>query len=405
MPNYNYKAIDDTGRLFRGTFVALNDEDVEQRLKQNGLTLIKSKRASQGIGAKLLAGGKVKPRVLIELYHRLAQTLELGLSLVSALDENAKLLPSKPLRKVLDETRAGLESGNTLYESMSRFPKVFQKLDLAIIKMGEQSGVLGKCMNDLADFLEWKEDIRSTIKRAAIYPCFVVVVLAAVIGVWVGYVLPQMAVMLKEMGIALPSLTQIVFSTSLFLQSNWSWIIGSIFFFGIFFYLFQKTKKGGIIFHKYLLRAPILGKIATNIGVARLSRNFATMFRAGMTINVIFEILTDNVLGNRYLEDRLIHTFRGVQRGQSISNAFESAGGFPPLLLGGIKNGETTGTLDDSFSRLGDYYDGEVKRSVQAMINAIEPLTIIILGGVFGLIALSIMLPLYDVVGNMGNTY
>jgi type IV pilus assembly protein PilC len=129
------------------------------------------------------------------------------------------------------------------------------------------------------------------------------------------------------------------------------------------------------------------------------------MFRAGMTINAIFEILTDNVLGNRYLEDRLTHVFRVVQRGQSISSAFESAGGFPPLLLGGIKNGETTGTLDDSFSRLGDYYDGEVKRSVQAMINAIEPLTIIILGGVFGLIVLSIMLPLYDVVGNLGKAY
>ena len=295
MPNYNYKAIDDTGRLFKGTFVAFSDDDVEQRLKQNGLTLIKSKRVSQGIGAKLLTGGRIKPRVLIELYHRLAQTLELGLSLVSALDENAKLLPSKPLKKVLEETRAGLERGNTLYESMSRFPKVFQKLDLAIIRMGEQSGVLPKCMKDLADFLEWKEDIRSVIKKASIYPSFVVIVLAAVIGVWVGYVLPQMATILKEMGIPLPGVTKAVFSTSLFLQSYWLWIIGSIFSFGIFFYLFQKTKKGGILFHKYLLKVPILGNVATNIAVARLSHNFATMFRAGMTINVIFEILTDNV--------------------------------------------------------------------------------------------------------------
>lgn len=405
MPNYNYKAIDDTGRLFKGTFVAFSDDDVEQRLKQNGLTLIKSKRVSQGIGAKLLTGGRIKPRVLIELYHRLTQTLELGLPLVSALDENAKLLPSKPLKKVLEETRAGLERGNTLYESMSRFPKVFQKLDLAIIRMGEQSGVLPKCMKDLADFLEWKEDIRSVIKKASIYPSFVVIVLAAVIGVWVGYVLPQMATILKEMGIPLPGVTKAVFSTSLFLQSYWLWIIGSIFSFGIFFYLFQKTKKGGILFHKYLLKVPILGNIAANIAVARLSHNFATMFRAGMTINVIFEILTDNVLGNRYLEGRLTRAFQEVQRGQSIASAFENAGGFPPLLLGGIRNGEMTGTLDDSFSRLADYYDGEVKRTVQAMVNAIEPLTIIILGGVFGLIVLSIMLPLYDVIGSLGNAY
>ncbi len=405
MPNYSYKAIDDTGRLFKGAFVAFNDEDVEQRLRQKGLTLIKSRQIRESALTKLLAGGKVKPRILIELYHRLAQTLELGLSLISALDENAKLLPSKPLKKVLEEIRTGLESGNSLYESMSRFPNVFQRLDLSIIRMGEQSGVLPKCMKDLAEFLEWKEDIRSIIKRASIYPSFIILVLAAVIGVWVGYVLPQMADMLTEMGIVLPGITQAVFSTSRFVQANWLWIIGGISFSGIFFLLFRKTKRGGVLCHKYLLKMPVIGRVATNIAVARLSRNFATMFRAGMKINTIFEILTDNVIGNRYLEEHLSRAYKGIQRGQSIANAFENTGGFPPLLVGGIRNGESTGTLDDAFSRLGDYYDGEAKRAVQAMINAIEPLTIILLGGIFGLIVLSIMLPLYDIIGDMGSAY
>ena len=332
MPNYSYKAIDDTGRVFKGTLVSFSDNDVEQRLRQKGLTLIKSRPLRGGGSSGLLGGGKVKPRVLIEFYHRLAQTLELGLSLVSALDENAKLLPSKTLRKVLEETRSGLESGNTLYEAMSRFPHVFKKLDLAIIKMGEETGVLAKCMNELADFLEWKEDIRSIIKRATIYPSFVMAVLGAVIGVWVGYVLPQMAIMLKEMGVALPGITQTVFSLSLFLQSNWSWIVGGIFFFGILFFLLQKTEKGGIIFHRYLLKLPVIGSVATNIAVARLSRNFATMFSAGMTINHIFEILADNIIGNRYLEGQLTKAYHGVQRGQTIATAFENAGGFPPAL-------------------------------------------------------------------------
>jgi len=405
MPNYSYKAIDDNGRVSRGTFVAFSEEDIENRLQQRGLTLIKCKQLRESAWAKQLVSGKVKPRILIELYHRLAQTLELGLSLVASLDENAKLLPSKPLKKVLEETRAGLEGGNTLYESMSRFPHVFQKLDLTIIKMGEQSGVLPQCLRDLADFLEWKEDIRSTIKRAAIYPTFIIVALTAVVGVWVGYVLPQMATMLTDMGIELPDITQIVFKTSLFIQSNWLWMLGSIFFSVIFLYLFQKTENGGIIFHKYLLKIPIIGSVVMNIAVARLSHNFSIMFRSGMVINHIFEILINNVLGNRYLETQLGKAFHGVQRGQSIANAFESAGGFPPLLMGGIKTGETTGTLDAAFGRLGDYYDAEVKRTVQAMISAIEPATIIFLGGVFGMIALSIMLPLYDIIGSLGDTY
>ena len=405
MPDYAFKAIDETGKVVRGTMVARNEEDVELRLRQKGFTLIKSRRHKQGIWVRLRSGGRVKPRLLIELYYRISQTLEMGLPIVSALDENAKLLPSKVLRKVLEEIRAGLESGNTLYESMSRFPKVFQRLDLAIIRMGEQSGVLAGCMKDLADFLEWKENIRSIIRRASIYPSFVILVLAGVIGVWVGYVLPQMATMLKEMGIPLPGVTRAVFTTSLFFQAYWAWIIGGILCFAIFFCVIVRTRKGGVLFHQYLLKVPVVGRMATNIAVARLSRNFATMFTAGMNMNAIFEILMDQALGNRYLEQRLSVAFKGVQRGQSIADAFESAGGFPLLLLGGIRNGEMTGTLDTAFNRLGEYYDREVKRSVQAMINAIEPLTIVLLGGIFGLIILSIMLPLYDVIGNLGSAY
>jgi type IV pilus assembly protein PilC len=136
-----------------------------------------------------------------------------------------------------------------------------------------------------------------------------------------------------------------------------------------------------------------------------MSHNFATMYSSGMNIHDIFDVLTDNVLGNRYLEECLADAFNEIQGGQSISAAFEATGSFPPFLLGAIRNGELTGTIDDAFNRLGDYYDVEVKRTVEAMINAIEPMTIILLGGVFGLIALSIMLPLYDVVGQVGQAY
>lgn len=399
MPKYRYKAIDSAGKVIRGTVVTLSAAGVEENLLQKGLTLIKSRPIKEGIRGKLAAAGKIKPRLLIEFYHRLSQTLQMGLPMLSALEENAKILPSKHLSKVITEVKVAIEGGRSLHEAMSRYPKVFNKLDLAIIRLGEQSGVLPKSMKELADFIEWKEDIRSTIKRATIYPSFIICVIIAVIGVWVGYVLPQMAVLLTEMGITLPQVTRIVLNTSLFFQENWLWILVAILAVSAFLFLSQKTKKGGILFHRSLLEVPIIGDIARNIALARLSHNFATMYQSGMTINSIFEILTDNVLGNRYLEGRLERAFQEIQRGQPIAGGFEAAGGFPPLLLGAIKNGEMTGTLDSSFNRLGDYYDGEVKRTVQAMVNALEPMTIVFLGCVFALIVLSIMLPLYDVIG------
>jgi type IV pilus assembly protein PilC len=404
MPNYRCKAVDEAGKMVRGTVFALSDDDIEARLAKNGLTLLKCKKLKKGQGA-LMFSSKVKPRLLIEFYRRLSQALDMGLPILSALDENAKALPSPVLRKVISELQLAVEAGNTVFDSMRRFPKIFQKLDLAIIRLGEKSGVLPQCLKDLSDFMEWKEDIRSTIKRAAIYPFFILIVILGVIGVWVGFVLPQMASFLSDMGVEMPVMTRVVFSTSLFLQANWFWMVAGLSgAMGVVF-VFQKTQKGGVLFDKLMLKAPILGAISENSGLARLSHNYATMYKAGMTINDIFDILAHNVLGNRYLEGRLSAAFVEIRKGHPISSGFETAGGFPPLFLGGIRNGEVTGTIDETFDRLGKYYDEEVKRTVQAMVSAFEPMIIIFLGGIFGLVALAIMLPLYDVIGQVGNTY
>ena len=405
MPNYKYSAIDKSGKLIKGTVAAIGEENLENRLENDGLTLIKAKQLKNNSSSNIFKQNNVKPRILIEFYHRLSQAMNLGLPLMSALDENAKSLPSAQLKNVVGEVRVAVESGNTLYEAMSSYHKIFGRLDLGIVRMGELAGVLPKCMNDLADFLEWKEDIRSTLKRAAIYPAFMMVVIVAVIGVWVGYVLPQMAAVLTEMGVKLPGITETVLGLSVFVRANWLFLIGLIFGFLAVFIFYCKTKNGKIRFHKYLLKFPLIGMVIANSVFAQLSHNFATMYRSGMKITDIFDILSDNVLGNRYIEKRLKIVFQYIQEGHQIAEGFEMVNIFPPLLLGAIRSGEITGTLDDSFKRLGDYYDGEVKRTVQTMINAVEPITIIFLGAVFGVIVLSILLPLYDVIGSLGSAY
>ncbi len=405
MARLSYQAIDRGGKVRRGTAVAFHEGDLEERLRERGLTLITSKQVKEEGRIGKLSGGRIKPRMLVEFYRRFAQTVEMGLPILTGLEENAKVIPSKPLKKVIEDIKGALEDGNTLFDAMSQFPKVFDRLDLGIIRMGEQSGMLPQSLNDLADFLEWKEDLRGTIKRATIYPCFVLVAITGVIGVWVGYVLPQVGSMLLDMGVEVPKITQIIMATSLFLQANWQgMIIGLLGVVGAF-YLLQRTKQGKRIFHKYLLRLPVIGELAANIAFARLSRNFATMHRAGMTMPSIFRVLSDSVLGNRHLEKQVAAAYRELERGHSLAESFENAGGFPPLLVGGIRHGEVTGSLEESFNRMGTYYDGEVKRSVQALINAFEPAIMLLLGGVFGVIILSIMLPLYDVLGGLGQAY
>jgi type II secretory pathway component PulF len=405
MPSYRYKAIDDVGKTFRGKLVALDHKDAELRMTREGLTLITSKLLKESRLEKIFSNVKVKPRLLIELYRRLSQTLNMGLSIVAALEENSKLLPSRALKRTLSEISISIEKGQTLHESVSRFPKVFNRLDLSIIHMGEQTGVVPKCFKDLADFHEWKEDLRASIKKAAIYPAFVLITLLVVLGVWVGYVLPQMAVLLSEMGVAIPAITQAVLNSSNFVRSNWAVLSGGVLIFITTIFLLQRNRRGAILMQQYLLRLPLLGNVILNIALARLCRYFAAMYSAGMSINTIFEVLADGVIGNRYLESRLVQAYHDIQVGHTIAESFDKTNAFPQLLVGGIKNGETTGTVDETFNRLGDFYDGEVKRSVQILLGSIEPLTMIMLGGVFGLIILSILLPLYDVFGQLGKAY
>ena len=404
MPNFRYKAVDETGRVFRGSTLALDETHLEQKLIGDGLYLLRFKALRQNRYAQLMQRG-VKPRTLVEFYHRFSQTLEVGLPVLSALEENARFLPSATMRKISHEIKLAIEGGRTLYEAMGRYPRYFQKLDLALIKIGEQTGGMAKTLKSLAAFLEWKEDIQATLRKAAIYPSFVILAIVGVIGVWIGYVLPQMVSVLSEMEVNIPAVTTAVLRLSQFVKGNWLWLVvlaaapvGGL-------WVALKSRRGALQVHRWILKIPLIGTIVQNVAMARLCHNFATMLAAGISIQAIFETLSSYALGNRYLEDRLREAFRAIERGETITSAFDAAGGFPSLLLGAIRNGEETGTLDETFQRLGDYFDGEVKRTVQSLVSAIEPLTLVALGGVFGLIVLSVLLPLYDVMGSMGNTY
>jgi len=402
VPDFSYKAIDSKGQIIKGSLPAIDEFDLETKLMQKGLVLIKCRKIKDSL---LFRFGWINTKLIIEFYNRLYQAIEIGLPLISALDEIAQTLPSRLLKKVIGDISLAIEAGNTLYDAMSRFPHIFSKLELNVIRMGEKSGTLPLCLRELVNFLEWREETRSTVKRAAIYPSFIVILVSGVMAVWIGYVLPQMAKLLMDMGMKLPKTTVIILKISMFMKIWASFIIGGIVVCGTAIFVFINTHYGKKLFHKYLLKIPLLGPIFLNISLARLCNNFAIMYRAGVSINDIFEILADNSLGNKYMEEQVVLAFQYIQAGQHISEGFENTGIFPAFLIGAIKNGEVTGNLDDSFKRLAEYYDREVKNRVQTLISALEPLTMMVLGGVFGLVALSILLPLYNLIGSLGKSY
>jgi len=405
MSSYHYMAIDDSGHVVKGVIPAFTEFDIEQQLQRRGLFLIQSTVRRESLWSKLFSRRTINSKLLIEFYYRFAQTLEIGLPIITTLEEIGHFLPSDLFKRIIEEIKLSIEGGSSLVEAMGRYPRVFQPIDSALVGMGEKAGVLPKCLKDLAGYHEWKAEIRSLFLKATLYPTFILVAIAAVVGVWIGYVLPQMIGVLKELGVALPFVMGLLLKIRNLLSDQGLWLLGCFLMAAIVVYTYQKTASGRLAFHRFLLKLPVLGSVVGNIALARLCHNFSTMLAAGMNINSILQILSDRILGNRYLEACLRSAHEEITRGESIAGGFEKAGGFPALLVGAIRHGENTGTMDDSLKRMGEFFDREVKRTEQILTNSIEPIAILTLGGVFGFIVLSIMLPLYDVLGDLGKAY
>ena len=404
MYNYGYKAVNSSGKIIKGEFCAINEEELEKNLHANGETLIKAKKIENKGGISAFFSRKVKPRLLAEFYLRISDSLRLGLPIVSILNENAKSLPA-PLNRICEKLKASIESGGSFSSAAAQFPDTFGKMDIGLIKLGETSGQLPGVMKELSEFIEWRENIKSIVKKATIYPTFIFIVIAAVVAIWVGVVIPNIAELILSLGIDLPTVTVVILKISDFSKSHYIEIFSAIFIFFALFFIFCKTKKGRLLFDLYLLRVPVIGKLVLNITMARMSNNFATMYGSGMMLNSIFELLIDKALGNRYIESRLNVVFKEIEKGNLISAGFETAGTFPQFFIGTIQNGENTGDLDGAFRRLGKYYNDHVKRVVDNLIAALEPFTLIVLGAVFGLIVVSIMLPLYDMLNEVSGKF
>lgn len=405
MPEFRYEAIDPYGALVKGSVTAASEPQARQRLGGEGLSVVTVRQRARA-GLLAFGGrGKVKPRILIEFYYRLGQSLQMGIPVITALREVGEMLPSPAMRAVIEELLVSIGGGATLGEALTLFPEVFDKLSLALIGMGEETGELPAALESLTAFIEWKEEIRATVRKAVIYPAFIGVSMLATVGVWVGYVLPQMAGLLKEMGVPLPEVTLALISLSAFVTTWWAELLAGMVAAAIALGLVLRTPRGKLGMDRLMLRLPVVGGISFGLAIARLSHNFATGYRAGIPVTGILSMLAGGTLGNLHLEARIKACLDGVQHGLSLSQAFEREPDFPKMVTGAIRNGEMVGSLDASFRRLGAYYDTEVRRSVQTLLGALEPLTLFVLGGTFGVIVLSIMLPLYDVLGGADKAY
>jgi type IV pilus assembly protein PilC len=389
-----YKAIDKSGRNARGQMEALNEVDLEIRLERMGLDLITFKQSERSGGG--LSSGRVSNRDLVMFCFQLEQLTSSGVPLLDGLNDLRESTNNPFFQKVIGGLVADVEGGKMLSQAMLDYPEVFSEVFVSLIEAGEQTGQLPAVFNNLSDTLKWQDELFAQTKRLLMYPTILLVVVSVAIVILMVYLVPEMVKFLKSLGQELPWNTQLLITISNAFVNYWWAILLVIALTGLSIYTIIKASPSARYQFDYLkLKLPITGDILHKIIMARFARYFALMYQTG--IPVLDAIKTcEKIVGNRVIADSLSRVHAQINAGDSMSECFQNAGLFSPLVVRMIKIGENTGALDRSLMNVSYFYDRDVNDMMQKMLKLLEPAMTIILGLVLLFIMASVLLPVYD---------
>lgn len=394
MPSFNYKAIDKIGRPAMGQIDALNEVDLEIRLERMGLDLITFRAAKKS--TSLFNRNKVSNQDLVMFCFQLEQLSSAGVPLLECLNDLRESNPNPYFQKVLGAVSAEVEGGKMLSQALAEHPGVFSDVFVSLIDAGEQTGQLPVVFNNLFNTIRWQDELMSQTKKLLAYPAFVAVVVLGAVAFLMTYLVPQMVSFLRNMGQELPLNTKILIAISNVFVNYWWLVIGMpILIVASLATVIQANPKARYRFDMIKLNLPITGPILHKIIMARFARYFALMYQTGIPILDAIKIC-ENIVGNRVVADALRRVHTQINAGDSMSESFQNAGLFPPLVVRMIKVGENTGALDKSLLNISYFYDRDVNDSMQKMLKMIEPALTVILGGILAFIMFSVLGPVYD---------
>jgi type IV pilus assembly protein PilC len=396
---FEYKAVDRTGRVARGKLDAANEVDLELRLKKMGLDLITTRLLRSH--TPTLASGSITRQDLITFCFDLEQISRAGIPIVDGLRDLREGMDNPRFREVLTSVLEDIEGGKTLSQALAGFPKVFNTVFISLIRAGELSGTLTEVFENLGATLKWQDELVSQTRRLLAYPSLVLVVVLGVMMFLLLYLVPQVTSLLKTMGLQLPIQTRALIWISGFVASWWPLllVLPVAAAAGIGFML-RTSPRGRYLFDYAILHLPIVGEILQKIILARFANFFALMYRSGITILDAVRT-SEEIVANRFVADGIQRAGQQINAGESLSNAFQNLGMFPPLVIRMLRVGETTGALDSALLNVTYFYNRDVRDSVDKALKLLEPTLTLLLGGMLALILFSVLTPIYDIIGKI----
>jgi len=397
MLEFSWVARDASGDIEKGIMMADSKEAVEKRLRQQQLEPKKiNKRLSISFGAN------VESTELVKFIRQFATMIDAGLPLVQCLDILSSQEDNQVFKAALIDIKGTVEQGATFSDALRRHPKIFDTLFVNLVHAGEVGGILDTILNRLAIYIEKNVKLKRQVKGALSYPITVIVIMIGVLVVLMTWVIPAFENMFAEFGAkdALPGLTKAVIAISNNFVSNLPIIVVTAVAFVVGSVKFYRTAKGKRFVHKALLVLPVLGPTMKKIAVARFSRTLGTLLASGVPVLDALEIVAKSA-GNVIIEEGLLYARERISEGRNLADPLAEMKVFPGMVVQMVGVGEQTGALDQMLTKIADFYEEETDIAVAALTSMLEPIMMVFIGGIVGVVLVSMYLPIFELAGNI----
>src|SRR5215211_2949413 len=398
MTLYTYRALDKQGEIIQDKAEGSGELAVVHELRQQGLLVIEVKEQSVGQKDILEPFKRIKLADLVVFSRQLATMINAGLPIVRALYVLSEQTENSKLKDVVVAVRKDVEAGSSLSQALERHPEVFSRLYVEMIKAGEVGGMLDGVLLRVADQMERDQDLRRKVKSAMTYPVIVLVLAVVAASIMLIFIVPVFAQLFQDLGGTLPLPTRICMLISNILTSIWGILVYAGMALAVVMFLrWKKTEQGRRVWGRAVLRIPAkIGDVVRKVALARFARTLATLSAAGVPILQAMEI-TATSSGNWVVEKALLKSRDAIREGIPLYKPLETEPVFPPMVTRMIAVGEETGDVDGMLTKIAEFYESEVDAAVKALTSIIEPLMVVVVGGIVGAIVISMYLPLFEI--------
>ena len=410
MPMYAFKGISPSGKTVNGTRDAESPKALRQILRKDGVhvtsfelsrggKLAKEANAKKGgLSRDIDLGGflaGVKKTEIAAFTRQMATLLKSGITLADALGALVDQTANMRFKAPLSEVRSAVNEGSAFADALAKHPKIFDELFISMVRAGEVAGNLDEVLTRLADFLEASGKLKSKVQGAMIYPLVMVVVGAGIMGVLMVKVIPEITQMFTQQGRTLPWNTRLLIWSSSFIGNNFLWIILATIAFIVLFFKWTKSKDGRPIWHRFVLKLPVVGDLVRTINVGRFARTLGTMLQSGVPMLRSLDT-AKQIMGNVILQQAIEDAKKAVTEGESLAATLKKSGQFPATMIHMVAVGEKAGQLEQMLERVAITYEADVDARLSRFTALLEPMMLVVMGGAVAFIVFSILQPIMD---------